>query len=161
MPKLRAGSTEQAGFRVGYSFTYQRSVRIERQLTRNFMQTVTSGGRRRRLFRQRRYHLRWAGQHALWRARHCSLFFLPQLVSKDQVDTGGPGVCRIPQGRARFRIEVFSHSTLLRHLAEIYAQIVCQTALTGRIQPFGQEHSRRGPDGSAPVGSLFPKMRGI
>jgi surface antigen len=45
MPKLRAGSTEQAGFRVGYSFTYQRSVRIERQLTRNFMQTVTSGGR--------------------------------------------------------------------------------------------------------------------
>ena len=31
------------------------------------------GGRRRRLFRQRRYHLRWAGQHALWRARHCSL----------------------------------------------------------------------------------------
>src|ERR1700721_1579051 len=87
----------------------------------------------------------------LWRARHCSLVFLPQLMSKDQVDTGGPGVCRIQQGCARFRIEVFSHSALLRHLAEIYAQIVGETALTNRIQPLGQEHSRRGPDRSEPV----------
>jgi hypothetical protein len=50
MPKTEGGSTQQAGFRVGYSSTYQRSVRIERSLTRNFMQTVTSGGSR-RLFR--------------------------------------------------------------------------------------------------------------
>jgi hypothetical protein len=42
MPKTEGGYSKQAGFRVGYSSTYQRSVRIERQLTRNFMQTVTS-----------------------------------------------------------------------------------------------------------------------
>src|ERR1700751_4818630 len=69
----------------------------------------------------------------LWRVRRCSFVILPQLMSKDKVDAGSPGVCRIPQGRARFRIEVFSHSTLLRHSAEIYAQIVCETALTDRI----------------------------